>query len=140
MSDSEKPYEGWAIVELMGHRRLAGLVSQAEQFGVAMLRVDVPGENGEVSATQFYGGSSIYCLTPTTEEIARAVALRNRPEPVARWELPAPKAEASTRCRHCGVYDGHDARCIEAEEPDVDDDDEEEEPPLGDGDPDKFPY
>lgn len=83
-------YEGWAIVELMGHRRLGGRVSQVEQYGVPMLRIDVPGvKPGDDVATQFYGGSSIYCLTPTTEEMARAVALRNQPAPVQRWELPA---------------------------------------------------
>lgn len=36
-------YEGWAILELMGHRRLGGRVSQVEQYGVPMLRIDVPG-------------------------------------------------------------------------------------------------
>jgi hypothetical protein len=32
----------------------------------------------------------VYCLTPTTEAIARAVAARNEPAPVAPFELPAP--------------------------------------------------
>lgn len=83
-------YEGWAIVELMGHRRLGGRVSQVEQYGVPMLRIDIPGEKeGDDVATQFYGGGSIYCLTPTTEAMARAVALKNQPSPVQRWELPA---------------------------------------------------
>lgn len=82
-------FEGWAIVELMGHRRLAGHVSQVEMFGVALLRIDIPGKPGKISATQFYGGGSIYCLTPTTEETASAFALRNQPAPVQRWELPA---------------------------------------------------
>lgn len=82
-------YEGWAIVELMGHRRLGGRVSQVEQYGVPMLRIDVPGVDGADVATQFYSGGSLYCLTPTTEEMARAVALKNQPAPVQRWELPA---------------------------------------------------
>jgi hypothetical protein len=88
MSEETRPYEGWAIVELMGHRRLAGIVSQAEQYGVAMLRLDVPEVDGGQAATQFYGGSSIYCVTPTTEEAARLVARRNVPAPVQTWELP----------------------------------------------------
>lgn len=92
MSESEKPYEGFAIVELMGHRRLGGRVRQAEQYGVAMLRVDVPGDDGETVATQFCGGSSIYALTPCSEAAALAVAKTNRVEPVARWELPALEA------------------------------------------------
>lgn len=102
MSENET-FEGWAILELMGHRRLGGYVRQVEMFGAAMCRLDVPGPaDGEVAATQFYGGSSIYCLTPTTEPMARAVALRNQPEPVQRWELPAPREEpARLEQRYC---------------------------------------
>lgn len=106
MSESEKPYEGWAIVELLGHRRLGGRVCQAEQYGVAMLRVDVPGDDGEIVATQFCGGSSIYALTPCSEDAAKAVAKSNRPEPVTRWELPALAApeghQIELKCYGCG--------------------------------------
>jgi hypothetical protein len=90
VSDETRPYEGWAIVELMGHRRLAGRVSQAEQYGVAMLRLDVPATDDAQAATQFYGGSSIYCVTPVSEEVARRVAECNSPAPVHTWELPRP--------------------------------------------------
>lgn len=84
--DTKAPgYEGWAILELMGHRRLGGKVSEALVAGAPMLRIDIP---SEPPATQFYGGNSIYCLTPTTQEIATALAKRARPEPVQRWELP----------------------------------------------------
>jgi hypothetical protein len=89
-------YEGWAILELMGHRRLGGYVRQVEMFGAAMCRIDIPGADDQSEATQFYSGASIYCLTPTTEEVARAVAATNRPAPVQRWELPAP-AKAANR-------------------------------------------
>lgn len=92
MTESRNAYEGWAIVELMGHRRLAGQVSQAEQYGVAMLRLDIPAVDEQPAATQFYGGTSIYCITPTTEEIARGIAEHNRPAPVNRWELPEHRA------------------------------------------------
>lgn len=84
-------YEGWAIVELMGHRVIAGQVSEASQFGAAMLRVDVPGRPGDgACVTQFYGGSAIYALTPCDEGAARKVLERryDLPEPV-RLALPA---------------------------------------------------
>jgi hypothetical protein len=90
MNEEKTGFEGWCILELLGHRRLAGYVREVELAGVGMLRIDVPGEDGRPVATQFYGPSSLYALTPTTEEIARAVAARSRPEPVQRWELPAP--------------------------------------------------
>lgn len=82
-------YDGWAILELMGHRRLGGIVTEVEVAGAAMLRIDVPGEGDAPYAPQLYSPSALYCLTPTTEEAARAVARHNRPQPVQRWELPA---------------------------------------------------
>lgn len=88
---TETAYEGWAILELMGHRRLGGYVREVEMFGAKSCRIDIPSatKEGQVHATQFYGGSAIYCLTPCTEEAARTVARMNQPEPVQRWELPA---------------------------------------------------
>lgn len=89
MADQQRDWTpSWAILELMGHRRLGGMVSEATIAGSAMLRIDVPGPDGATMATQFYGGGSVYCLTPTTEAMARAVARTAQPEPVARWELP----------------------------------------------------
>ena len=82
-------FEGFAILELMGHRRLAGYVSEQEIAGQGMIRIDVPGEDG-TEATQLYSPSALYCLTPTTEEVARAFAMRHQPRPVQRWELPSP--------------------------------------------------
>lgn len=80
-------YEGWAILELMGHRRLAGRVSAATLGGSAVIRLDKP--QGDGFTTQFYSGSALYCLTPTTEEIARKVAASCAPAPVSPWELRA---------------------------------------------------
>lgn len=90
----ENEFNGWAILELMGHRRLGGMVEQVEFAGAAMVRIDVylPGKDTP-EMTQLYGGSAIYCLTPTTEEIARGIAARNCPQPVTRYELPAPEPE-----------------------------------------------
>lgn len=97
MSEQQKqPYAEWSILELMGHRRLAGFVREVDLAGASFIRIDVPGDGAGVVLTQLYGASSVYCLTPTTEEIARAVARQNQPEPVQRWELPAPKPSAAS--------------------------------------------
>lgn len=85
METTEK-FECFAILELMGHRRLAGKVSEAEIGGGAFLRIDMPMKDGS-NSTQFYSPGSIYCITPTTEEIAREVALASQPEPVNKWEF-----------------------------------------------------
>ncbi|WP_207955809.1 hypothetical protein [Rubrobacter marinus] len=94
MSDEKQAFEGWAILELFGHRRLGGYVSEQELAGTAFVRIDVPDAEGEADdriATQLYNTSAVYALTPTTEEVARAVAAYNKPAPVQRWELPAPR-------------------------------------------------
>jgi len=96
---------GWAIVELLGHVRLAGRVSEEEHFGAKLGRLDIP--TGAGFTTQFFGGNSVYRLTPVTEEIARAVAERNQPEPVSRWELPA-QASSSARCTSVARDDDDD--------------------------------
>lgn len=64
----------------MGHRRLAGHVTEVLIAGAPMLRIDIPGKDAAapVKATQFYGGASLFCITPTTEEMARKEA--NPPE------------------------------------------------------------
>ena len=83
----ETKFEEWAILELMGHRRLAGKVTDAVIGGGSFLRIDIPAKNGQYS-TQYYSPQSIYCITPTTEEIARGVAEQSQPQPVYRWEFP----------------------------------------------------
>jgi hypothetical protein len=82
---------GWCVLELMGHRRLGGRVTEDLIAGAKVLRIDIP--DGDGMTTQFYGGGALYAMTPTSEEAARAVAAAvGRPEPVHRWELPAPAA------------------------------------------------
>lgn len=90
---SDEGFAGWAVLELMGHRRLAGYLTEQEIGGTNMLRIDVPKAKGEGDvATQFYSATAVYCITPTTEEMARAVARRCQPAPVQRYELTAPGA------------------------------------------------
>lgn len=86
------PFREWAILELMGHRRFAGLVSDVELFGARMVRIDIP---SSPPATQFYGPSSIYCVTPTDEATCRSFEeRRSAPGPVHSWRLQADTAEA----------------------------------------------
>ena len=64
------PFSGWAILELMGHRRRAGFVEEVEIAGGKLLRIDIHGDADQV-VTEFYGCSSIYSLRPVSEEVAR---------------------------------------------------------------------
>lgn len=87
MSETNGTFDQWAILELLGHVRIAGRITEESHFGTALGRIDIP--DGDGFTTQYFGGGSVYRITPTTEEVARLVAVGNQPEPVHRWELPA---------------------------------------------------
>lgn len=91
VDNSDEEFGGWVILELMGHRRLTGYLSEREIAGRAFLRIDVP---GDPPATQFYGAEAVYCITPTTEEVARNAAALNQVAPIRRWELPPARPAA----------------------------------------------
>jgi hypothetical protein len=71
---TENNIEMWAVVELMGHGRTAGIIRTSDLGG--LLRVDVPIEDGY--RTEYYGESAIYSIKVVSEEIARAYALPDR--------------------------------------------------------------
>lgn len=85
-AENDGKFATWAVVEIMGHRRLIGYLTEQEIGGVAMLRVDILGEK---PATQIYGAAAIYCITPVTEDTARRAANLNRVSPVKLWEIGA---------------------------------------------------
>lgn len=80
----------WAILELMGHVRTAGRVTEEEKFGVKMGRIDIPVLDGTF-VTQYFGGASVYRMTLVDEAAARAVAISSGVHPVQSWEMPRPE-------------------------------------------------
>jgi hypothetical protein len=108
--------ETWAVVELFGHDRIAGYVTEQEVAGSAFVRVDVPDLDGEPGFSKLFGPSAIYSLTPVTEDVARVACQRFAVRPLGTWTpsvlraLPAPtidQAEAEDEdeeliCRTCG--------------------------------------
>lgn len=94
MSTTEKPDLGWCILELMGHRKMAGYIREADVAGGAFLRIDVPdtsatGPDGPFVATQYYRPDAVYAITPTSMTLAIQIAQTCRVAPVTRWDLPA---------------------------------------------------
>lgn len=95
----ENKFEEWCVLELFGHQRLAGKVTEAQIGGASFVRIDVP----DVPATQareyvsarpaipgftkFYGPGAIYAMSPTTEEVARAVAAQIHAVPIDAFDI-----------------------------------------------------
>ena len=79
----------WGVLEIMGHVRLAGRITEQAIGGAGMIRIDVPETDRAKSFTRFFGASSIYSITPTSEEVARGIAETLRAEPIRIYELPS---------------------------------------------------
>lgn len=80
-------FDQWAIVEVMGHQRFAGRVTEQAVGGANFVRVDVPAVGDVPEFTKLFGPSSIYCISVTTEEVARAAATQMRVVPVSAYDL-----------------------------------------------------
>ena len=78
----------WAIVEIMGHSRFAGYVSEQAVGGCNFVRVDVPETCGRPAFTKLFGQASIFSITPTTEIVARAVCAQILARPLSVFDLP----------------------------------------------------
>lgn len=77
-------FETWGVVEVMGHARFAGFISEQVIGGASFVRVDVPG-NPEFS--KMLGASAIYSITPTSEAFARGMAQAERMKPWSVFDL-----------------------------------------------------
>lgn len=115
-------FEGWAIVELMGHQREIGFVT-TEAYGQAVLfRIDTPDlpareftlkspewcdvdggrswtpagakvkRESSPARSRLVAPGSLYAINPCTEEAARAALEKISPRPLILIEMPAGKA------------------------------------------------
>jgi hypothetical protein len=128
-------FDGWAVVDVLGHQRYAGYVT-TEAYGAAVLfRIDVPalGARERVTKTPRYvnghgyvpagtsltegavdgyskliGAGSIYAITPCTKDAALIAVEEIQPRPLMNVVVP-PKAELSAgELVDCEVDDDHD--------------------------------
>ncbi len=107
MSDSAN-FRQWCIVEIYGHQKYAGMVSEAEIGGCKFVRVDIPAENETPAFTKFFGQGAIFSMTPVSEAVAVQVAKSHRRPPVEPWDFPKLASTASPLHRSGEEPDEHD--------------------------------
>ena len=95
MNETKGTLEIWAIVELFGYSQMAGYLSEQSIAGTSFVRIDVPETDESPGFTKFLGGTALYSITPTTEEIARIAAARLNARPVNPWVIPIMLPESS---------------------------------------------
>jgi hypothetical protein len=118
MEEKQQKFETWAVVEIMGHQRIAGMCSEQSIAGSNLLRVDVPevevnrqdweggGTEKIAGFTTYIGGSSIYRLTPCTEAVARKAIEQFRARPVQCVDLSPAKLLPATSGSDGGDAEG----------------------------------
>lgn len=87
-------FRQWVLLELMGHRRVAGFLSEQEIAGQAFLRLDIPASDDsddlkEGTGTQYYSPNAVYSITPVDKTTAYLCAQQWVELPVQSWELKA---------------------------------------------------
>ena len=86
-TDIDAKFEQWAIVELFGHQKIAGLVSEQQLGGASFIRVDVPETSVNPAFTRTLNPSAVYAFNWTTKEVATKYAEQLRAKPVTIFDI-----------------------------------------------------
>lgn len=80
-------FKSWGLLELFGHQRLAGELSEQTIGGCHFIRIDVPEVDDQPKYTRYFTQGAIYGMTPMAESTARKLANYLRAAPVSAYEL-----------------------------------------------------
>ncbi len=83
----EEQFKTWAVVELFGHTKIAGEVSEKSLAGGAMLRIDVPEIPGNPAFTRFVNISAVYAINPVDPDTAKQAAASLMVKPIESWDI-----------------------------------------------------
>lgn len=85
--ETKDKFQIWGIVELFGHSKIAGELTEQNIAGANMLRVDVPETESNPSFTRFLNHAAIYAINPTDKETATFVAKNLNNKPIDSWDI-----------------------------------------------------
>lgn len=101
----EQKFDQWALVEIFGHQKVAGHVTEELIGGTSLLRVDIPtGDGPDDFMTQYLSGGSVFRMTPVTEEVVRLAVKRFDFRPPHIIGLPSP---TTVEADELGSFDDH---------------------------------
>lgn len=83
---TQEKFEIYAIIELFGHNKMAGKVTEQVIGGASFIRVDVPETKAQPAFTRMLHANAIYAINPVTEEVATGYAERIQVQPIQSWD------------------------------------------------------
>ena len=87
MSTTDQGFREWAIVELFGHQKIAGVVTEANIGGCSFVRVDVPETERRPALTRYLGNGAIYAINPVDEATGRLAVEHLQAEPAVPYSV-----------------------------------------------------
>lgn len=85
--EKNNTFEAWALVELFGHTKIAGKVSEQQIAGSSFVRVDVPKTSTQPEFTRTFNPSAVYAFNWCTEEMVNMYAERIDEKPVTVYDI-----------------------------------------------------
>lgn len=83
----EQKFDIYAIVELFGHNRMAGKVSEQTIGSASFIRIDVPETTQQPKFTRLVNPSAIYAINPVTEEVMLVMSESISSRPIESWDI-----------------------------------------------------
>lgn len=87
-------FDNFCIVELFGHQKIVGRVTEQVVGGQPFVRVDVPLTTKHPAFTRMFGSGAIYSITPVSEETALQAAEQIYVPPVTVYISPSRQIES----------------------------------------------
>jgi hypothetical protein len=97
MTDASQKFDLWCLVELFGHRKIAGRCTEQNIAGTNMLRVDVPETDSQPAFTRLFGSAAIYAINPIDEQTAKFMAGKLQVRPIESWNISEVMKKANER-------------------------------------------
>ncbi|MGR8931932.1 MAG: hypothetical protein ACU836_14965 [Gammaproteobacteria bacterium] len=79
-------FQHWCIVELFGHVRLSGFVTEIEIAGKGFIKLDIHTGDIKDACTKILGSDAVYAITPVSEEAAKACARAHPHSPLTLFD------------------------------------------------------
>ena len=83
----ENKFELDAIIELFGHQKMAGKVSEQTIAGASFIRIDVPEIETQPAFTRYLNPSSVYAINPVKEEVMLQMVSMLKKKPIDAWDI-----------------------------------------------------
>lgn len=84
---TENQFKINAIVELFGHTRMAGVVTEQTIGSASFIRIDVPETERQPSYTRIVNPSAVYAINPVTEDVMIYMATMLDQTPIESWDV-----------------------------------------------------